>query len=59
MYVVQISLLIITFLSLISQILSLSPKKSTHTLALRHVSICGVSFLILILILILLMPLVE
>ena len=45
MFVTQISLLIVTFLSLISQILSLmqTTKKSTHTLALRHVPICGVS----------------
>ena len=45
MFVVQISLLIVTFLCLISGILSLlqTSKKSTHTLALRHMSICGVS----------------
>jgi hypothetical protein len=45
MFVVQISLLIVTFLFLILHTLSLmqTTKKSTHTLALRHVSICGVS----------------
>ena len=45
MFVVRISLPIVTFLSLISWIMSLmhTPKNSTHTLALRHVSICGVS----------------
>ena len=47
MFIVQISLLIVTFLSLISQFFFChqckAPKKSTHTLALRHVSICGLS----------------
>ena len=41
-FVVQILLLIITFLSLISRNMS-SSKKSTHTLVLCHVSTCGVS----------------
>ena len=46
-FVVQISLFIVTFFSLISQILSLMQfskpsNKSTYTLALHHVSICGV-----------------
>ena len=43
MFVVQISLLIVTFLSLISRNYCKPPKKSTHTLVLRHVSTCGVS----------------
>ena len=45
MFVVQFSLLIVTFLSIISKICHQCkpPKKSTHTLALRHVSKCGVS----------------
>ena len=45
MFLVQISLLVITFLSLTSRVLPLMqpPKKSIHTFALRHVSICGVS----------------
>jgi hypothetical protein len=44
MFVVQFSFLVI-FPSLVSRSLSLmqTPKKSTHTLALRHVSACGVS----------------
>ena len=45
MFIVQISFLIVTFLSLTSQNLWLCkpPKNSTHTLALCHVSKCGVS----------------
>ena len=45
MFLVEISLLIIVFLSLMSQKWSLMqlPKKLTHALALRHVSTCGVS----------------
>ena len=45
MFVSRISFLIITFLSLISWILSLMPpsKKSTHALASCHVPTCGVS----------------
>jgi hypothetical protein len=45
MFVVQISLLIVTFFSLISHNLSLmqTTKEVTHILALRHVSTCGVS----------------
>ena len=45
MFALKISLLIVTFLSLTSQICHQwkPPKKSTHTLALRHVSISGVS----------------
>ena len=45
MFVVQISLLTVTFLSLIWRMLSLiqPPEKSTHTLALHHVPIHGVS----------------
>jgi hypothetical protein len=47
MFVAQISLLIVTIISLVSRILTLTqckpPKKSTHTLALRHVSTCEVS----------------
>jgi hypothetical protein len=47
MFVVQISLLIVTFLSLTSILFfgheCKPPKKSTHTLALRHVSLCRVS----------------
>ena len=41
LFIVQISLLIITFLSLILQ--NLTPKKSIHTFALRLVSTCGAS----------------
>ena len=43
MFVVQISLLIVIFLSLISRILCKPSKKLTHTLALHNLSICGVS----------------
>ena len=44
-FTVQISLLIVTYLSLTSRICHWCkpPKKSTHTLALLHVSTCGVS----------------
>ena len=44
LFVVKISLLIVTFFSLISRILSLMqpPKKSIYTLALHHMSIRGV-----------------
>ena len=43
MFVVQISLLIVSFLFFISWNLSLmqTTEKSTHTLVLCHVSICG------------------
>jgi hypothetical protein len=47
MFLVQVSLLIVTFLSLVLQNLSFmqtTQEKSTHTLTLRHVSTCGVSF---------------
>ena len=45
MFVVQISLLIVTILSLISQLLSKCKplKKSTNSLAVHHVSICEAS----------------
>ena len=44
-FVVQIALFVVTFLSLVSKFLFLmhTTKKSTHTLALHHVPICGVS----------------
>ena len=62
MFIVQVSLLIVTFLSLISQTLSLmqtTQEINPHPrIALRHVSTCGVSPSF-ILILLLLMPLVE
>ena len=62
MFVVQISLLILIFLSLISQNMSLmqiTQEVNPHTLALRHVSTCGMSPSYSYSYSILFMPLVE